>query len=53
MKPSRSAIAIACTRVCASSLDIALRMWVLTVSAERHEPLGHLLARQPLRQQVA
>ena len=34
MKPSRSAIAIACTRVCASSLFIALRMCVLTVSAE-------------------
>ena len=35
MKPSRRAIAIACTRVVASSLLIALRMWVLTVSVER------------------
>ena len=35
MKPSRRAIAIACTRVLASSLFIALRMWVLIVSGER------------------
>ena len=34
MYPSRRAIAIACTRVDASSLAIALRMWVLTVSLE-------------------
>ena len=34
MKPSRSAIATACTRVWASSLLIALRMWVFTVSLD-------------------
>jgi 3'-5' exoribonuclease len=34
MNPSRSAIAMACTRVLASSLFIALRMCVLTVSGE-------------------
>ena len=37
---------------CASSLVIALRMWVLTVSAERNEPLGHLLAGEALGEQV-
>src|SRR4051794_12699741 len=35
MKPSRRAIAIACTRVLASSLFMALRMWVLIVSGLR------------------
>ena len=36
MKPSRSAMAMAWTRVLASSLFIALRMWVLIVSGDRN-----------------
>ena len=45
-------MAIAWTRLRASSLVMALRMWVLIVSPERNEPVGDLLARQPLGQQL-